>query len=63
MRFDLNWTQRGLLVFAGLFCLLLAFGSMTDTGGDRTLGTAQFLIACVLFVGAASSRKESKDGR
>lgn len=61
MRLSFNWVQRGLLVLAGLFFAMLALGSMTDYPQDKRLGSAQFLIAFVLFVAAASSRREKSD--
>ena len=58
MRLNLNLMQRTVLALAGAFFVLLALSSMIDYPQDKRLGTIQFLIAFVLFVVAASSRRE-----
>ncbi len=56
MRLDLNWIQHTLLIVAGLFLLLFAFGTIDGYGGDSWLGTFLFIAAVASFVLAATSR-------
>jgi hypothetical protein len=59
MLFEPNRVQRGILVLAGLFLLLFAFGTIDGYGGDQWLGTALFLSAVVCFVLSAASRNKT----
>ncbi len=56
----LNLIQRGLLTLGGAILLLQSLNSVMDYQ-DRSLGSAQFLTAIILFVVAASSRQEKPD--
>jgi hypothetical protein len=59
MRMNLNWYQRAILIVAGLLMLLFAIDS-TDSysDADYRLATGQFVIAVILFIVAASSKKK-----
>jgi hypothetical protein len=59
MRLNLNWVQRALLIVAGLFLLLFAFGTVDGYDGDAWLGTFLFLAAVVCFVLSAASRSRA----
>ena len=60
MRLNLNWLQRGLLIFGGLFFVLFGMKSAEGYGEwDGWLATIKFALALGCFVLAAQSRSKS----
>lgn len=62
MRLDLNWTQRGILVVAGLLFLLFAVGELDGFEPDKWLATTLFAAAVASFILAATSRAKRDAG-
>lgn len=59
----MTWVQRALLVLAGLFLLMLAFGIVTGSyGGSSWMALIEFLLAVGCFFYAASSKGTRSDG-
>ncbi len=56
----MNWIQRLLLVLAGLFLLMLAFGIATGSyGGSTWMALIEFLLAVGCFILAAMPVRKS----
>lgn len=59
----MTWVQRLLLVLAGLFLSLLAFGIATDSyDGSAWMALIEFVLAVGCFFLAAAPIRKSNDG-